>query len=152
MAITQLNQAGLNLIIKFEGCILHPYLDQVHIPTIGIGMTYYPGTGKKVTMQDPPITQQQANEYFLEISKPYASIVHIATVPILTQNQFNALFCFCYNIGIAGFKNSTVLKLVNQHITDDRLKQAFLMWDKADGQVLEDLVERRTKEYETYIS
>ena len=151
MAITQLDQAGLALITEFEGCILHPYRDQVGIPTIGIGMTYYPGTGAKVTMADPPITQQQADDYFLEIAKPYANIVHFATVPILNQNQFNALFCFCYNIGIGGFKKSTVLRLVNQNITDDRLKQAFLMWDKADGQVLEDLVERRIKEYETYI-
>ena len=152
MAITQLDQAGLDLITEFEGCVLHPYLDQVGIPTIGIGMTYYPDTGAKVTMQDPPITQQQADDYFIEIAKPYANIVHFATVPVLTQNQFNALFCFCYNIGIGGFKGSTVLRLVNQGISDDRLKQAFLMWDKADGHVLQDLVDRRTKEYEVYTS
>src|ERR1700735_223306 len=106
MPITQLDQAGLDLIIEFEGCVLHPYLDQVGIPTIGIGMTYYPG-GAKVTMQDPPITQQQADDYFIQVAKPYADAVHSDTVPILNQNQFNALFCFCYNIGVAGFQGST---------------------------------------------
>jgi lysozyme len=152
MAITQLDQAGLTLITQFEGCVLHPYLDQVGIPTIGIGMTYYPGTGAAVTMQDPPITQQQADDYFIQIAQPYASIVHFATVPVLNQNQFNALFSFCYNIGIGGFKSSTVLRLVNQNITDNTLLNAFLMWDKAGGNVLQALVKRRTKEYQVYIS
>lgn len=151
MAITQLDQAGLDMINQFEGCVLHPYRDQVGIPTIGIGMTYYPG-GTPVTMDDPPITQQQANDYFLQVSAPYASAVHLDTVPVLNQNQFNALFSFCYNIGIGGFQGSTVLKLVNQNITDDSLRQAFLMWDKAGGKVLDDLVDRRNKEYEIYIS
>ncbi len=152
MAITQLDQAGLTLITQFEGCVLHPYLDQVGIPTIGIGMTYYPDSSAAVTMQDPPITQQQADDYFIQIAQPYASAVHFATVPVLNQNQFNALFSFCYNIGIAGFKGSTVLKLVNQNITDNTLLQAFLMWDKAGGNVLQALVARRTKEYNVYIS
>lgn len=83
---------------------------------------------------------------------PYATAVSQDTVPVLNQNQFNALFSFCYNIGIAGFQGSTVLRLVNQNITDDSLKAAFLMWDKAGGQVLQDLVDRRTREYEIYIS
>ena len=152
MPVTQLDQAGLALITQFEGCVLHPYLDSVGIPTIGIGMTYYPGTGEKVTMQDPSITQQQADDYFIQNAQPYASAVHLSTVPVLNQNQFNALFSLCYNIGINGFKNSTVLSLVNQNITDDRLKQAFLMWTKAGGKVLQGLVTRRTKEYQVYIS
>jgi lysozyme len=151
MAITQLDQTGLDLINEFEGCVLHPYLDQVGIPTIGIGMTHYPD-GTPVTMQDPPITQDQANDYFLQLSVPYADAVSTKTAIELNQNQFNALFSFTYNIGIGGFENSTVLRLVNQNISDDSLKQAFLMWDKAGGQVLQDLVNRRTREYEVYIS
>jgi lysozyme len=152
MEITQLDQAGIDLMIQFEGCILHPYRDQVGIPTIGIGMTYYPGTGKKVTMQDPPITQQQANDMFLEISKPFAMAVYSTTRDDLTQNQFNACFSLCYNIGTGGFKNSTVHRLVNEKVTGDQLKAAFLMWTKAGGKVLRDLVKRRTKEYEVYMS
>lgn len=149
--ITQLDAAGLLLIKHFEGVVLHPYRDQVGIPTIGIGMTYYPG-GKPVSMDDQPITMEQADQDFILVSHPYAHIVSFATKPVLTQNQFNGLFCFCYNIGISGFKGSTVLRLVNQSIFDQRLKDAFLMWDKADGQLLEDLVDRREMEYNTFIS
>jgi len=151
MSITKLDANGIAMMIGFEGCVLHPYRDQVGIPTIGIGCTYYEN-GVKVTMNDPTITQERANELFTNVSTVYSNPIHFWTVPILTQNQFNGLFSFCYNIGTGGFKNSSVLRLVNQNITDERLKAAFLLWDKADGAVLEDLAERRTKEYEIYIS
>jgi len=148
--ITQLDPAGIDFMIENEGCVLHPYYDQVHIPTIGIGCTYYEdGTPVKIT--DPPISQERANELFLNVSKDFANTVTYSTVPKLTQNQFNALFSLCYNIGTGGFKKSTVLKLVNQNITDERLKQAFLMWDKADGHVLDDLYNRRIREYNLYV-
>jgi lysozyme len=149
--ITALDQAGLDFIIKQEGCILHPYHDQVGIPTIGIGMTYYPG-GKPVTMDDPAITQQQANDYFMRVSASYAAAVHFDTVPVLNQCQFNALFSFCYNVGIAGFRASTVLRLVNAYVGGQELKDAFLMWDNAGGQPNEDLRERRIQEFILYQS
>jgi len=152
MEITQLDQAGLNLIKQFEGCILRPYLDSVKIPTIGYGQTYYPATGVKVTMNDPAITQQEADQMFLAMVKPYELAVYSTTRDDITQNNFNALVSFTYNIGTAGFKNSSVLKLVNQKITDERLKNAFLMWTKAGGRVIQGLVNRRTKEYAAYIS
>lgn len=152
MEITQLDEAGLNLIKQFEGCILHPYRDQVGVPTIGYGQTYYPQTGKKVTMQDVAITQTQADAMFLQMLKPFELAVYSTTRDDLTQNQFNALVSLTYNIGTGGFKGSTVHRLVNQHITGQPLKDAFLMWTKAGGKVIQDLTERRIKEYQTYIS
>lgn len=150
--IKQIDAAGMDLIKGFEGCILHPYRDQVGIPTIGYGQTYYPGTGKKVTMQDPPITQVWADHMFMEILQPFELAVYSVTRHDLTQREFNACVSLAYNIGTGGFKKSTVLRLVNQNVTDDTLKAAFLMWTKAAGKVLQDLVERRTKEYEHYIA
>lgn len=152
MGITQLDQSGIDLMISFEGCVLHPYLDQVGIPTIGIGMTYYPDTGKKVTMSDPTITKQQADTMFLAMSKHYAMTINSATREDINQKQFNALFSLCYNIGEAGYKSSTVLKLVNQYITGQPLKDAFLMWNKANHKVVNDLTIRREKEYQIFIS
>lgn len=152
MEIQQLDSAGLKMMADFEGVILHPYNDQVGIPTIGIGMTYYPGTGKKVTMADPPITLQQAYDMFAALSTHYCLAVYSVTRDDINQHQFNALFSLCYNIGTGGFKSSTVLKLVNQGVADDTLKNAFMMWDKAGGAVNEDLKERRIKEYQIYIS
>lgn len=152
MEIESLDTAGLNLIKGFEGCILHPYHDQVGIPTIGYGQTYYPDTGKKVSMLDPAITQQQADNMFMQILKPFELAVYSTTRDSLTQNNFNALVSLTYNIGSGGFKGSTVHRLVNDGISDGRLKAAFLLWDKANGKVLQDLIHRRIAEYNTYIA
>lgn len=150
--ITTLDISGLDLIKQFEGCILHPYKDQVGIPTIGYGQTYYPSTDKKVTMSDPSITQQQADDMFLQMLKPFELTVYSTCREDLTQNNFNALVSLTYNIGTGGFKGSTVHRLVNANIVGDELKAAFLMWNKADHKVVDDLTKRRLKEYQVYIS
>lgn len=150
--ITSLDQAGINLIKEFEGCVLHPYLDQVGIPTIGIGMTYYPETGLKVKMTDGHITQQQADDMFLHIAKPFEMAVYSTTRDDINQHQFNACFCLCYNIGTGGFKGSTVHRLINDGISGPELKTAWLAWSKAGGKANADLLKRRNKEYGIYIS
>jgi lysozyme len=153
MEIKELDDAGVKLIADFEGCVLHPYKDQVGIPTIGIGMTYYPETGKKVTIQDKPLASiGEAYRQFKLMAKPKCLAVCSVTRDDINQHQFNALVSLTYNIGDNGFKNSTVLKRVNQHIIGQPLKDAFLMWVKADGKVLSDLVSRRTKEYNLYMT
>ncbi len=151
MSVTTLDEAGFDFIIKQEGCVLHVYRDQVGIYTVGIGSTYYEN-GQHVQANDPPITLERAKELFANTSKQYMDAVHYWTVPVLNQNQFNALFSFCYNVGTGGFKKSSVLSLINQGITDGRLKAAFLLWTHAGGEVIEDLVARREAEYELYIS
>jgi lysozyme len=152
MEITTLDDAGVALIAEFEGCVLHPYKDQVGIPTIGIGMTYYPETGKKVTMQDMPFANTaEAYRQFKLLAKHFCLAVYSTTRDDINQHQFNALVSLTYNIGDGGFKGSTVHRLVNAGIDDVRLRDAFLMWDKADGHVLSDLVARRKKEYLMYV-
>lgn len=147
--ITELDEAGLALIKEFEGCVLHAYLDSVNVPTIGIGNTYYED-GTKVTMQDPPITQERADGLFKAVSKDFSHAVAYSTKPVLTRPQFNALFCLCYNIGTGGFKGSTVLKIVNGEPGD--LHTAWIAWDKAGGKVNQGLLNRREKEYKVYCS
>lgn len=149
--ITTLDDAGVKLIADFEGCVLRPYKDQVGIPTIGIGMTYYPETGKKVTMQDKPLANiAEAYRQFKLMAKPYCFAVYSTTRDDITQYQFNALVSLAYNIGTGGFKGSTVLKLVNQNITGEPLKKAWLAWNKAGGKVLPGLTKRRQLEFDTF--
>lgn len=152
MEIKELDDAGVALIAKFEGCVLKPYLDQVGIPTIGIGMTYYPETGKKVTLNDKPLAStSEAYRQFKLMARSYCMGVYSVARDDINQNQFNALVSLCYNIGTDGFKGSTVLKLVNQYIGGKPLEDAFLMWKKAGGKVIDGLVKRRELEYQTYM-
>ena len=67
----------------------------------------------------------------------------------LTQNQFDALICFAFNIGLEGFRRSTVLRRINEGLM---LQAAcsFDMWRKADFEgeriVVDALVRRRAAE------
>lgn len=145
--IKTLDNAGINFLMKEEGLRLKPYLDSVGVPTIGIGMTYYPDTGKKVTMKDKALTQEQALSYFAKIVKPYETAVWSVTRDDINQNQFNALCSLAYNIGVNGFKGSTVVKRVNANPSDIKIADAFLMWKKPI-----ELLPRRKREVALYFS
>jgi len=71
-------------------------------------------------------------------------------VDTLTQNQFDALVSFCYNVGPVNLKNSTLIKKVNKNPNDPTIKDEFLKWVKANGKTLKGLVTRRTAEFELY--
>ena len=53
------SQDCLDLIIKFEGISLKPYLCPAKIPTIGVGATMYEN-GIKVKLTDKTITKERA--------------------------------------------------------------------------------------------
>lgn len=150
MEIQKLDQKGIDFLIHEEGIVLHPYKDSVGIPTIGCGMTYYPDTGKKVTMADKPLTLEQVKNYFAQIVKPFELAVYSTTRDDITQNEFNAQVSLAYNIGVGGFKGSTVHRLVNAGVKGDELKNAFLMWSKAGGKPI--LKDRRIREYNLFMT
>ena len=68
----------------------------------------------------------------------------LAKVP-LSQNQWDALMSFVYNLGSANLGPSTLLKLLNAGDYAGAAEQ-FLRWNKAGGQVLAGLTKRRAAE------
>jgi lysozyme len=146
-----LDNKGYLFITKHEGLSLKPYLCPAKIPTIGYGNTYYPD-GKRVTLLDKDITKQQAFEMFKEIANRFAKRVDELVITELTQNQFNALVSFAYNVGTGNFSSSTLLKKINKNSNDLTLKAEFLRWNKAGGKVLNGLTNRRNEEADLYFS
>lgn len=154
-----ISEKGLSLIKKFEGLVLKPYLDQVKIPTIGWGSTHYEN-GKAVTMKDPAITAARAEELlkFEVQAKGYVLNQSLDKFKIVVnQNQYDALLCFAYNVGIGGLIGSTLFKKLRLNPSDSTIRNEFLKWCKAhqkDGTVvtLEGLKKRRTLEAELYFS
>ena len=137
----------MDFIAKEEGLILHPYLDSVGIPTIGIGSTYYPD-GRRVKMTDPPLTREGAFSLFSTVLETYEKTIWSTTRDDINQNQFNALVSLCFNIGAGNFKGSTVLKRVNANPNDPTIRAAFEMWSKAGGKPI--LLARRKREADLY--
>lgn len=147
--IKTVSENGIDFLIKEEGMILKPYLDAVGIPTIGIGCTYYED-GTRVKMTDKPITKERAIDLFKNLLQHYEKAVWSVTRDDITQNQFDALASLCFNIGVAGFKGSTVVKRVNANPADQSIKAAFEMWKNAGGRPL--LLNRRRREAKLYFS
>lgn len=145
----RLNENGYKLITGFEGLKLKPYLCPAKIPTIGYGNTYYKD-GKRVTMLDPAITKEEAFEMFKEIADRFALAVNRQLKKPVTQNQFNSLVSFAYNIGTGAFIGSTLLKKVNINPNDPSIKTEFLKWNKTMGVVVNGLTIRRNQEQINY--
>ena len=147
----KLDLNGYNLICEFEGLKLKPYLCSARISTIGYGNTYYPN-GKRVTLLDDAITKEYAFEIFKTIADKFAKRVDDMVTSEITQNQFNALVSFAYNVGTGAFATSTLLKKVNVNPNDATIKNEFLKWVRANKKVIQGLVNRRNKEALIYFA
>jgi len=142
----KLSSIGYKALHDREGLRLKPYLDTRGIPTISLGVTYYPN-GRKVTMQDKPLTIEQAGNLATITADKFAFQVDKLLTSKVNQNQFNALVSLAYNIGINGFRNSTVLRKVNINPNDPAIKEAFMMWTKNV-----ELMGRRESEIKQYFT
>jgi lysozyme len=152
MKITKTSAAGINLIKKFEGFSSKPYPDPATggVPfTIGYGSTYYED-GRKVTMADTPITEDRATKLLAQLLDHYERGVDSLCRDDIGQNQFDALVCFAYNVGIGALKGSTLLKKLNANPNDPTIKDEFLRWNKAAGRVMKGLTKRRAEEADLY--
>lgn len=129
---------GIKLIKKFEGCKLESYVCPGGVWTIGYGHTgvdVVPGL---------TITQETADLLLsLDLEKFEEQLNSLGLN--LTQNQFDALISFIYNVGFYAFLSSTLFLKVKQEDYNGAAIQ-FLRWTKSKGRVLKGLVFRRTEE------
>lgn len=134
----RISSKGIDLIKSFEGLRLEAYLDSVNVPTIGYGHTRNVRLGQTITVE-------QAEAFLMEdIHEFELAIQRLVCIP-LSQNQFDALTSFTFNVGIGNLKKSTLLKKLN---TGDIAGAAneFNKWVYAGKQKLKGLVKRRSKE------
>ena len=150
------SENGLKLIQEFESFEANPYLDSAKVWTIGYGSTYYPN-GKRVTGRDKPITREYAETIQRHvIATDFEPVINellkreIAS-GFINRNMYDAIISLTYNIGVNGFKKSSVLRLLKQG-DKQNAADAFLLWNKSGGKVLKGLVNRRKKERELFLS
>ena len=142
MILMKLGEKGTEILKYFEGCKLTAYQDSVGVWTIGYGHT-------KGVYDGMTITQDEAEQMLLTELEEYEGYIEsMVTVP-LTQNQFDALVVWIYNLGPTNFKNSTLLKELNAG-NYNAAGQEITRWNKAGGKVLAGLVKRREAEAELF--
>lgn len=135
-----LSPAGIALIKEFEGCKLQAYLCSAGVPTVGYGHT---GPEVKVGMT---ITQERADRYFTEDVKRFEdAVLRECSSVKLSQNEFDALCSFTYNVGVGNLQRSMLLVRLK---AGDKAAAAgeFMRWRKAGGKIIPGLVRRRDAE------
>lgn len=137
------SQQCVDLVASFEGCVLHAYLDQRNIPTIGYGHT------GSVIIGDV-CNEAQAQAWLSEDLEVADGAVNRAVKVPLTQNQFDALSSLCFNIGSGNFATSTLVKDLNASKGQAGADQ-FLVWDHTNGQVNQGLTRRRIAERKLFL-
>lgn len=140
----QTSNKGMDLIKRFEDLKLGAYRDSVGIPTIGYGHTH------NVKMGDV-ITGEQADKYLREDLLVAELTINTNVKVKLTQNQFDALASFVFNLGSGNFVKSTLLKKLNAGDFAGAAGE-FGKWVNAGGKKLAGLVKRRAAEREVFIS
>jgi len=137
----QVNKATIDLIKRFEGCVLHTYKDAVGLPTIGIGHLLLEGEN-----YDEQITLEKA-EMLLQLDLKLAinGVLRYIKVP-LTDNQFGALVSFAFNLGNGCLQASTMRRRINRGDYD--VSNEFMKYNKAGRplRVLRGLTKRRQAE------
>ena len=144
------SDAGLKFIAAHEGSRNQPYNDPSGFATIGIGHLI----GRRpVTQADRDhwgtLTEQQVLDLFREDILKYSDPVAASVKVPLTQNQFDALVSFAFNVGVGGFKGSTLLKKLNAGDYEGAANE-FAKWNKSAGRVLPGLTRRRSEEADLF--
>ncbi len=84
---------------------------------------------------------QEAFNLFSKSIIKYENAINEVLTRDIPQYQFDALVSWCYNVGTGWARKATVVKLVNQGASPERLKAALLMFNKP-----KEILGRRTKE------
>lgn len=146
-----LSDAGARFIAGHEGMVLEPYDDPAGYATVGIGHLI---AKRRVNDADRKqwgrLTEAQAFDLFRSDARKFIDAVAASVVVPLTQNQFDALVSFAFNVGEGAFRSSTLLKKLNAKDYQGAAAE-FAKWNKAGGRVLKGLVRRRKEEAELFM-
>jgi lysozyme len=129
---------GIELIRHFEGCRFDAYLCPAGVWTIGYGHTADVKEGDS-------IDQEAAEAFLIEDLETFEqAVTRLVEVP-LTQQQFDALVSWTFNLGAGNLAESTLLRKLNNYQYVE-VPEQMMRWVRAGGQVLEGLVKRRAAE------
>ncbi len=134
---------GVSLIKRWEGCRTNAYLCPANVWTIGYGHTGNVKPGDMVSHLDAEELLKK------DLVRFEQAVTRYVRVP-LTQNQFDALVSFSFNVGTEALRKSTLVRYLNQ----GKYKTAALQlhrWVHAGGRKLPGLIRRREDEYKMFM-
>ena len=139
-------ELAVTLCKEFEGFRARSYICPAGVPTIGFGSTRYED-GRKVTLDDPPITRERAEELLRwQLEREFLpSVLRLCPSLIAHPQALNATIDFAYNLGSGRLQTSTLRRRINQGDWEGA-KEQLMRWVRGGGRVLPGLVRRRKAE------
>lgn len=114
------SEQGKKVILRWEGYRNYAYKDTKGILTIGVGHTGGVKEGDRAN-------DNQIWTWLTEDLKIAEDCINKLVKVTLTQNQFDALVSFVFNVGIGAFGRSTMLKVLNMGNYEEAARQ-FDRW------------------------
>lgn len=145
-----INDAGIEIIKRFEGWRPHVYRCPAGVPTIGWGSTW-DEAGNRITMDHPPIDDLQGAAFLTRelrhVEGAIAKLIRVSLAP----NQLGALASFTFNLGSGRLQSSTLRAKLNRGDVQGAADE-FPKWRRAGGKILYGLVRRRAAERALFLS
>lgn len=138
---------ALEIVEHFEGYSPTVYICPAGKPTIGYGHVV-----PKHDLPDfqKPITKERARQILMmDMTYAQQAVDRLVKAP-LTQNQYDALVSFVFNVGRNEFAKSTLLSHLNKRQYREAADQ-FPRWVNGGGKRLEGLVRRRRAERDLFM-
>jgi len=141
--IVAITKSTFDFITNFEGKRNKAYKDSKGLWTIGVGHLI---KSDEQYLLNAVLTDQQVEDLFKSDLKWCDEAVMNSVRAPLNQNQYDALYSLCFNIGADHFKQSEVVQHINQ-LDYTKAADAFLNWSKPAV-----LKPRRQKERQLFLT
>lgn len=132
---------GLALIKRFEGFSATPYLCPARIWTIGYGHVLLPAERTTLMQVDEAMAERLLIGDVLFAEQAVRKYI---SVP-LSENQFDALVSFTFNVGAGALQRSALRRVINRGEVDEIPRQ-WMRWVWGGGRRLTGLARRRAAE------
>jgi len=149
----EMSEKGIHCLKLWEGFKTKVYKDCAGYLTIGVGHLLTDAEKKNGVIKagsltidfNKTISEAEVEAILKQDLKSFVTAVNTLVKSKLTQNQFDALTSFCFNVGQGNFKASTLLKVLNEGKYAD-VPAHLRKWNRAGGKVVQGLVNRRENE------
>lgn len=137
--------SAVAVLMNLESFSSIPYQDIAGIWTNGYGNTFDVGPHTK------PVTQAQAQAALVRHVNVFATGINKCLVVTPTQNQYDALMLWTYNVGVTAACHSTLMRNLNEGALPSVWCKQLLKWNKVtvNGHLVPSrgLTNRRQTEY-----
>lgn len=144
----KISSSGLSHLKKWEGLRLTVYDDAGGYDTIGYGHLIQPGENFS-----GGITKSQAEALLQQDMVRFENAVNNTIQVPLTQNQFDALVSYAFNIGVSAFSSGNLARLINQGASESEIRNWWITrYVTSNGIYVPGLYNRRVAEADLFFS